>query len=364
MAGTVTAVAGLLFALCAGAVLLVALARPGGRPVPAVVLAGARGLVEVERRRLSTWYGGEIAAGYTGPAALRYVAVRWTLGLLGGLVLLCVPIGLLYTTVLAWGWFVFEMNHLTSVVLSQAGGLFLLFLSVQGVLGVAALEKGLARRHLGPGVREVLERRVRELAASRAGVIEAVTEERRRIERDLHDGVQQRLVALGVLLGRARRGRSADLTDELLRQAHREAMEALRELREVSWRVYPTVLDEAGLRAALETVAERSGVPVRLDYRPVTEPAPATAAVVYFTVSEAVTNAVKHSGAGLITVDVAEEPAGTLAVRITDDGGGGADLRGSGLVGLARRVAAHDGRLRVDSPPGGPTIVTAELPCA
>ena len=377
--GTATALAGLVFALCAGAALLAASARPGRRSVPAPVLAGARRLAEAERVRLSTWCGGGIAAGYGDRAALRYVAARWPLGLLGGLVLLCVPTGAFYATVLVWGWFVYPMDYLGTVAAANAGGLVLLFLSGQGLLGVTALEERLARRHLGPSPREELERRVRELAASRAGVVEAVTEERRRIERDLHDGVQQRLVALGMLLGRARRGRAADRTGELLLQAHREAQQALRELREVAWRIYPAVLDEAGLRVALETVAERSALPVRLDYRLSAPPAPAVASVAYFVVSEAVTNAVKHAGAGLVTVCVTEEgeereeavgdgpgraPGRVIAVRITDDGGGGADPSGGGLVGLARRVAALDGRFGVDSPPGGPTTVTAELPCA
>lgn len=131
---------------------------------------------------------------------------------------------------------------------------FLVFLADQGALGVVALEDGLARRFLGPSPADALEARIAQLATSRAEVMDVVHDERRRIERDLHDGVQQRLVALGMLLGRARRTRARDPegADALLLQAHEESRRALAGLREVAWRVYPAVLDEGGLRAALE----------------------------------------------------------------------------------------------------------------
>jgi signal transduction histidine kinase len=195
-------------------------------------------------------------------------------------------------------------------------------------------------------------------------MMDAVDGERRRIERDLHDGVQQRLVALGMLIGRARRSHHPDRADQLLLQAHEESRRALTELREVAWRVYPTVLDEAGLHAALETVAERTTLPVHLTYDVEAPPAPRQVeTVAYFVVSEAVTNVVKHSGATRIKVALHRDGP-TLAVRVEDDGTGGADPAGGGLNGLASRVAALDGRFRVDSPAGGPTTVIAELPCA
>jgi len=130
----------------------------------------------------------------------------------------------------------------------------------------------------------------------------------------------------------------------------------------VAWRVYPAALDSLGLREALEAVAERAGMPVRLTYRvPGPLPKPVQTAA-YFVVCEAVTNAVKHAGAEHITVDVAQEGK-VVRVRVRDDGKGGADPLGGGLSGLALRVAALDGRLTVDSPPGGPTVIGAELPC-
>src|SRR5262249_50706402 len=131
-------------------------------------------------------------------------------------------------------------------------------------------------------------------SASRAGIVEAVDAERRRIERDLHDGLQQRVVALGMLLGRARRSGSADL----VRQAHEESQRILEELREIAWRVYPSALDNLGLADALDAVAERSAVPVRVRvrYELTTRPVPPAATAAYFTVREAVTNAAKAFG--------------------------------------------------------------------
>ncbi|GAB2903217.1 sensor histidine kinase [Streptomyces mayteni] len=337
-------------------------------PVPAWrrrVLVAAGRLAAFERARLARFLDGsrppddpETRDMTAGPKAFGYVAARLGPAVLGVLVLAALLAGVGYASVLLWLWFL-APDDPWAVLASGIGGVLLLFLAAHGVSAVAALELGLARRFFGQRRHEVMQRRIDELAASRAGVVEAVHEERRRIERDLHDGVQQRLVALGMLLGRARRHGNADA---LLAQAVGETRQALGELREVAWRVYPAVLDEAGLAAALESVAERAALPVDLAYD-VPEPAARTVeAVAYFVVSEAVTNAVKHSGARRVTVRLAGA-GGRLTVTVTDDGRGGADPGGGGLTGLARRVAALDGRLGVDSPPGGPTTVRAELPC-
>ncbi|MBB5631285.1 sensor histidine kinase, partial [Sphaerisporangium krabiense] len=147
----------------------------------------------------------------------------------------------------------------------------------------------------------------------------------------------------------------------LVAQAYDESRRLLDELRSVAWRVYPTALDELGLRAALAGVAERAGVPVTVRYgiagRPVSEIETAR----YFVAREAITNAIKHAGARDILV-VVEEDEGTVRVAVTDDGAGGADPAGGGLSGLARRVRALDGAFTVDSPPGGPTRIAATLP--
>ncbi|MFC9582517.1 histidine kinase [Streptomyces yangpuensis] len=227
------------------------------------------------------------------------------IGLLGfGTVLAALLLGAAVRGTPAW------TELLTQVLL---GGV-LLFLDVQRLASLAALEARLARECFGPSERELLQRRIDELATSRAAVVRAVDTERRRIERDLHDGVQQRLVALAMLLGRARRSRERDprQADTLLDQAHRQSQEVLTELREVAWRVYPSALDSVGLEEALGGVAERCAIPLRTEFA-VTGPLPqpvSTAA--YFVVSEAVTNAAKHSGEalaqGLTNTAIANEP--------------------------------------------------------
>ena len=164
--------------------------------------------------------------------------------------------------------------------------------------------------------------------------------ERRRIERDLHDGVQQQLVALALLLASARRTASrvadgkrpgVDLLPSLDR-AHENALQALTELRDVAWRVYPAILDDRGLDAALSALAERSAVPVRIDYRLPWRLPPGIEPVAYFAVSEAVTNAAKHAAADLIRVTIRAEGERALIV-IEDDGVGGADTSGAGFRG-------------------------------
>ncbi|RAY16641.1 sensor histidine kinase [Actinomadura craniellae] len=339
----------------------------GRRMMPRVTVAGARWLTGLERRRLAVFLGDRSAEEYGPLQALAYLVLRVPLGLLGGLLLVLLGYGLAVAVALPVLWLRGEAPEgirPTPFMLAYlvVAGAVLLFLDLAGLVGVAELERRLMRRCLGPSPLEAYERRIAQLAVTRAEVIEAVDDERRRIERDLHDGVQQRLVALAMLIGRARRAGDADRAAELLRQAHEESQRAMDDLREVAWRVYPATLDEEGLRAALETVAERSAVPVEIDYSLAGRPPRAVETAAYFVVCEAVTNAAKHSGAGRVTVRVARRDT-MIVVRIDDDGSGGADPSGGGLAGLARRVAALDGRLLVDSPPGGPTAITAELPC-
>ncbi|HEV7708242.1 MAG TPA: sensor histidine kinase [Asanoa sp.] len=357
IAGAATAGAEIAFLGWAALVALVDLAR---HRRPAAIEPPARRLVEVERRRIATFLPGGRAVehldDYTFRRAVAYLGVRWVVGLLGGVVALLFLYGLVTGAI--WARDLFTGRSGVLLVSAQVvGGLVLLFLAVQGFLGVAALDRRLARRMLVPGDRVRYERRISELAASRAGVVAAVDAERRRIERDLHDGVQQRLVALGLLLGQARR--TPDRSVELVRQAHGEAREILDALRDVAWRAYPADLDTLGLAEALSRVAERSGVSVTCAVHRL-PPAVETAA--YFVVSEAVTNAVKHAPGSRVAVTVVSTEQ-EVRVTVTDDGPGGADPTGGGLSGLSRRAAALDGRLTVDSPPGGPTTVLAVLPC-
>jgi signal transduction histidine kinase len=215
------------------------------------------------------------------------------------------------------------------------------------------------------GARDRLAHRVETLETTRAGAVEEQDAELRRIERDLHDGAQARLVALGMSLGMAEQKFHTDPegAQRLLTEARAGVAEALRELRDLARGVYPPVLSDRGLGAALASLADRSPlettVDVALDERP---PAQVEAAA-YFVAAEALANAVKHSGARRVAIGVSRVD-GTLTVEITDDGSGGADAGGSGLVGLRRRVEALDGTLAVTSPRGGPTTVRAELPCA
>ncbi|MFD9902901.1 sensor histidine kinase [Streptomyces sp. NPDC059063] len=359
--GIGTSVLAGLYFLTAGAVLGAALLWPRTRPGAGRLLrAGAGRLVALERSRRSAFFGDVYPSGHDARKDLPYLASRIAMGPVCAVVVGLLGVGVVLAGLLAYGAVRGTMSagELVGQVLL---GSVLLFLDIQGLVSLAGLDQRLARQCFGPSERELLERRIMELAVSRAGMVEVVDVERRRIERDLHDGVQQRLVALAMLLGRA--CRNPDKAADLLRQAHAESQEVLGELREVAWRAYPSALDSLGLEEALAGVAERCSIPLHIDFR-LTEKLPQTTeTATYFVVSESVTNAAKHSGADRIDVSVGRE-GGTVVIQIRDNGRGGADPEGSGLSGLRRRAAALDGDLSVHSPPGGPTTITAELPCA
>ncbi|TNH29681.1 sensor histidine kinase [Micromonospora orduensis] len=214
-----------------------------------------------------------------------------------------------------------------------------------------------------PGVD--LSLRVAALTATRAAALDAHAVELRRIERSLHDGTQNRLVAVNVLLGAARRAvrRDPDRADEILGQAQDAAEQALGELRTVVRGILPPVLDDRGLAGALAGLAGSCAVPCRLEVDVAVRCAASVEATAYFVVAEALTNAVRHSGASQVDVAVRRE-RGRLLVTVEDDGRGDADeARGSGITGIRRRVEAYDGRMTLTSPPGGPTRMHVELPC-
>jgi signal transduction histidine kinase len=243
-------------------------------------------------------------------------------------------------------------------------GLLVLLAAAQLTRGLAIADVAMSRRLLGP--RRDLAARVTELEISRERVVDAAETERRRIERDLHDGAQQRLVALAMDLGRAK-ARFADDLDAavgLVDQAHIQAKEALVELRNLVRGVHPPVLTERGLDAALSGLAALCPVPVEVHVDVPVRPKSSVEAVAYFMVAEALTNVAKHSRASHAKVVVEGHGyPGMLTVMISDDGIGGADVHSPGLSGLADRVTGVDGRLSVESPSGGPTIIAAELPC-
>jgi signal transduction histidine kinase len=258
----------------------------------------------------------------------------------------------------------FALNNAAWVALGVATGVALLLGAPPLTRVVAAGDAVVARWLLGPGRRAGMAARIGELETSRAGVVDAAETERRRIERDLHDGAQQRLVSLAMELGRARAkfGSDPEAAEAIVGQAHEQAKEALTELRNLVRGVHPPVLSDRGLDAALSGLAALSPVPVTVRVDLAERPPPAVEAIAYFVVAEALTNVAKHAKASRALVTVTRS-GDLLNVAISDDGIGGASLAGRGLSGLAARAAGIDGRLLVTSPDGGPTVIEAVLPC-
>jgi signal transduction histidine kinase len=208
-----------------------------------------------------------------------------------------------------------------------------------------------------------LTERVDELTRTRRGALDAQAAELRRIERDLHDGAQARLVSLSMLIGRA----EEQLDDrpeiaDLVRRARVEASAAIGELRDLARGIAPPVLTDRGLVAAVQGLAMRAPMDVTVSAPDPQRPPPVVETAAYFVVAEALTNAAKHAGGAPARVTIAQR-SGRLVIEVTDDGPGGADPSGSGLSGLRSRVEALDGELAIDSPPGGGTRIRAELPC-
>lgn len=354
-------------------------------PVAAVVLAGPL-LTKAQHARFRSLLGVDIPSPYEGPRPwllawlrsptgrrqlLYHLLYGPLLGLASLLVLLTWAAATAAATVYVWIWALpweWRLNHhgyATWAAYLTAAGIGLLHLVAWLSGALTRLDTRVATALLGPSRAEQLERRVEVLTESRAGLVDVVDAERRRIERDLHDGAQQRLVSLAVNLGIAK-ATLADLPDDARRvidEAHREAKEAIEELSSLVRGLHPAVLEDRGLDAALSGLAARVPVPVRVTVDLTARLSPTIESVAYFVVSEALTNVVKHAEASEAEVTV--ERAGTaLLVVIRDDGVGGARLgAGTGLSGLAKRVASVDGTLSVDSPAGGPTVITVELPC-
>jgi signal transduction histidine kinase len=215
---------------------------------------------------------------------------------------------------------------------------------------------------LRPRERE-LAARVDELTRTRAGALDVQAAELRRIERDLHDGAQSRLVALSMQLGRAEeRLEGQPEVAALVRSAREEAGNAIAELRDLARGIAPPVLADRGLAAAAEALGRRAPMPVTVDVALSTRPLPVVETAAYFVVAESLTNAAKHAGGAPAHVDLSERD-GRLVIEVSDEGPGGADPEGTGLTGLRHRVEALDGTLTVADAGGGGTLVHAELPC-
>jgi signal transduction histidine kinase len=332
---------------------------------PAEARAGYRWAI-VPRWRMMTERATWSELGY-GLLRLPFSAVAVTLSFsawAAGLVMLTLP---LYNSLLPSGGAKigdFVLGGTPRMTAVAVTGLVVLLAAAQLTRGLAVADAAMSRRLLGP--RRDLAARVTELEISRERVVDAAEAERRRMERDLHDGAQQRLVALAMELGRAK-AKFADDPDAariLVDQAHAQAKEALTELRNLVRGVHPPVLTERGLDAALSGLAALCPIPVDVHVDVPVRPKSAVEAVAYFMVAEALTNVAKHSRArhAKVVVEGNGYP-GMLTVMVSDDGIGGADVHGPGLSGLADRASGVDGRLSVESPSGGPTIIAAELPC-
>ncbi|WP_328949983.1 sensor domain-containing protein [Streptomyces sp. NBC_00184] len=223
-------------------------------------------------------------------------------------------------------------------------------------------DRGMVRGLLSPS--DELERRIAELESDRGVVVDTAAADLRRIERDLHDGAQARLVALAMGLGLAKEKLTDDpeAAAKMVDEAHGEVKVALQELRDLARGIHPAVLTDRGLDAALSAIASRCTVPVTVGVDLPGRPAQAIEGIAYFTVSELLQNVSKHARATRASVDVWRS-ADRLLIQVTDDGRGGASMDGgTGMSGLAERLDAVDGLFVLESPAGGPTTVTAELP--
>lgn len=343
-------------------------------PTGLLVIAGY-GLTEAQRWRFRALCGVHLPR-LRFAETKRQFGYNWLVGPLLGvlelLLLALLSVGLAAASVLVWVWLVpaqWRIEHRGYT--TQATYLTVLGLAMLAVVpvlaaGLVRLENLVGRAVLGVSRSDELERRVEDLTESRAGAVDAADAERRRIERNLHDGAQQRLVSLALNLGLAK----ATLTDlppearEVIEAAHREAKDAIEELNNLVRGLHPAVLDELGLDAALSGLAARAPLPVRLRVDMPSRAEPAVEAVAYFVVSEALTNVAKHAQEATRADVTVTRMGEILRVVVADDGVGGADpTRGSGLTGLAQRVRSVDGTFRMSSPMGGPTMMSVELPC-
>nr|WP_274636962.1 histidine kinase [Microbacterium bovistercoris] len=246
-------------------------------------------------------------------------------------------------------------------------GIIALVASLAGLVGLAALHGVLSRAILVPSREAQLAEQARTSQEQRVGAVRAADVERTRIERDLHDGVQPRLVSVGMTLGLAQQKIDDDPTaaKALIAEAHTSTKAAITELRQLARGIHTSVLDDRGLDAALSALAARSPVPVALDARITQRCSPQAEAAVYFVIAETLTNAAKHSRAAECRVTVRQRDGGVLWARIEDNGIGGATVvAGGGLDGLSNRVLGVGGTFRLDSPVGGPTSVEVSVPCA
>ncbi|MDX3119765.1 sensor histidine kinase, partial [Streptomyces scabiei] len=371
-----------------------------GVPVLAAGLAACRGLGSLERARARGLLGLEVgepeplraprsgAMGWMGAVLksgtswrnLLYAVVQFPWAVFSFVVTVTVwSLGWTMLTYPLWFWVIpmyggqggiqlygdeqhsVYLDNPFEITVTALVGLLITLASPWIVRALTTVDRLLVHGLLGPSS---LGARVVELESDRGVVVDTAAADLRRIERDLHDGAQARLVGLAMDLGLAKEKLREDPQEaaRMVGEAHGEVKTALQELRDLARGIHPAVLTDRGLDAALSSVASRCTVPVKVDVDLVERPAPAIEGIAYFTVSELLQNVSKHSGARSASVDVWRTDD-RLMLQVMDDGVGGADASGgSGLAGLAGRLDAVDGILVVDSPAGGPTRITAELP--
>jgi len=344
-----------------------------------------------DRARAALVLGSPIAERYATPSGDGFVSRQlsvfrdrqtwldlvwiWLSGLFGGIGLIVALLAwlalpaLLTAPIYAWsipGWI-----HANDVWISILAPFLALPAAVLGAWllhPTAVAHARLAGLFLGPSRSQMLERRVESLSETRAGAVDAAVSELQRVERDLHDGAQARLVALAMDLGLAEQrlsGADPETAREHVAAAQTQARAAMAELRDLVRGIGPSILQDRGLDAALTALVAGRTPPVDLYVRLPTRRAGARETAAYFVVAESLANARKHAAADRVWVRVWEGDDQRLIVEIVDNGVGGAAFdAGSGLTGLRKRVAALDGEFELDSPPGGPTTVRAEFPCA
>jgi signal transduction histidine kinase len=361
-----------------------------GIPILVATFALVMYLAQLERSRIRVFMGANIPSPYREISRDGNIVKRaWRIGRSAALwrdtvfLFLMFPIGIISlflvslpvsfvltpfitllggTNTVLIGW---EVNSFgESIVALGVGATLLLPMSM--LINLAALvHVEVAQRFLGSSVEEVLTERVEELTESRSAVMRAMHLERRRIERDLHDGAQQRLVSLAMELGLAREKLDTDPEGarRLIEESHEDAKQVLQELRELVRGIHPAVLTDRGLDAAISAVAGRSPIPVGVDVSIGDRQPDEVEGTAYFVVVEALTNIAKHSGATEANVSLKRE-RGWLKVLVEDNGRGGADPeKGTGLKGLRDRILALDGKFRLESPVGQGTRVLVEIPC-
>jgi signal transduction histidine kinase len=316
----------------------------------------------------------------TDPATWRDLAwlapgaiVAFALGMIGVLVPLYGLAGLTLTPLWIWlgtGWYgygaVWSIDTLPAGLLCLPQGAVILAAGLWAAPWLRRVDAQFARLFLAPTRAAELRLRVTQLTTTRADTVDAQAAELRRIERDLHDGVQARLVSLSMVIGLADAliDRNPAEAHKLLAEARESSGAALVELRHLVRGIHPPVLAERGLGGAVRALALSLPIPITVDIDLPGRPDTPVESAAYFAVAEALTNMIRHSRAHTGSVSM-RHVDGTLIMVVTDDGAGGADPAvGTGLRGIQRRLAAFDGTMALSSPPGGPTVITMELPCA